>query len=223
MSAVVGVDVGVLAANAQKTSIETARPDGHPFRQSYLIRIAILAAYLFSPYLCPLANACRKGCAGLLVAKPLIACYVRSEGITLRALFAKLIADLRPGTGCSETHGLTPTLTSANRLQLTPSDASRENRLPTRRAATPREHAASLLEMLQGPGGRTGTITADELKLMHREVCLESDFEEIGWVAVGRELRRLLNDRKSYNWVDGRRLRVYRIPPATPIVHWKAA
>lgn len=80
-----------------------------------------------------------------------------------------------------------------------------------------------MLEILQGPGGRTGTITAAELKLIHRELCLERDFEEIGWVAVGRELRRLLNDRKSYEWIDGRRVRVYRIPPARPVLQWRAA
>ena len=142
--------------------------------------------------------------------------YLRSEGNTLRALFAKLIADLGPGPRSSESHSdrMPPTDTGANRLQPTPSDEQRAQALPTRRAVEPRQHAAILLEVLQGPGGRTGTITAEELKLIHREVCLEYDFEEIGWVAIGRELRRLLNDRKSYEWINGRRMRVYRIPPA---------
>ena len=87
-------------------------------------------------------------------------------------------------------------------------------RIPRQRAVPPAEHAQALLEALQGAGGRTGTIRADELQLIHRELCVERDFEEIGWIAVGRELRRLIGDRRNYDWIDGRRTRVYRIPPA---------
>ena len=44
-------------------------------------------------------------------------------------------------------------------------------------------------------------------------VCLEHDIEPIGWVAVGRELRRLLGADKEYERINGEQIRVYRIPP----------
>jgi hypothetical protein len=81
-------------------------------------------------------------------------------------------------------------------------------------ARPPTDHAEALLSWLQGPGGRSGTIVAAELEQMHREMCDEFDWEVVGWVAVGRELRRLLRAKKDYARLDGRRVRVYRIPPA---------
>ena len=80
---------------------------------------------------------------------------------------------------------------------------------PTRRWAEPAERAAAILEFLQGPGGRTGSIPIDELKQLHIDICLERDWEIIGWTAVGRELRELLKADKTYD----RGERVYRIPP----------
>lgn len=87
---------------------------------------------------------------------------------------------------------------------------------PTREARPARDHAAALLEWLQGADGRTGSLFADELDEMHREMCVERDWELVGWTAVARELRRLLSARKEYAWRDGKRVRVYRIPPARP-------
>lgn len=81
-------------------------------------------------------------------------------------------------------------------------------------AHPPKAHAAGLLRWLQQPGGRIGTIPADELQLMHGEMCLELEWEPIGWVAVARELRRALGARKEYARIAGRRVRVYRIPRA---------
>ena len=87
--------------------------------------------------------------------------------------------------------------------------------VPTIQARMPREHAAALLNWLQGPGGRTGSIFAHELETMHKDMCAAANWERVGWVAVARELRRLLNARKEYGRCAGRRLCVYRIPPAS--------
>ena len=87
--------------------------------------------------------------------------------------------------------------------------------IPTIEARPPADHAIALLAWLQGPGGRTGTISATELEQMHWELCHELGWEVVNWVAVGRELRRLLGAKKEYvRHEDGRRARVYRIPPA---------
>jgi hypothetical protein len=85
--------------------------------------------------------------------------------------------------------------------------------IPTRRWATPAEHAAAILDFLQGPGGRTGSLPVDELRKLHVEICAENDWEPIGWTAVGRELRKLLGAQKTYEDIKGRPTRVYRIPP----------
>jgi hypothetical protein len=97
------------------------------------------------------------------------------------------------------------------------------SRVPTRRRATPAEHAAALLDVLQGPGGRTGTIPFDEMEQIHLEVCLEMDFEPIGWVGVGRELRKLIGDQKTYERINGEQVRVYRIPPRAQQTRTRAA
>jgi hypothetical protein len=75
-------------------------------------------------------------------------------------------------------------------------------------------HALELICWLQGPGGRTGTVSASDLASAHAEMCDALEIEAIGWVAVGRELRRLLGQRKSYSDRSGKRIRTYRIPPA---------
>jgi hypothetical protein len=88
-------------------------------------------------------------------------------------------------------------------------------RAPALRWAPPEEHAAAILETLQGPDGRIGTISAKEMEEIHREVCDEYGIEHIGWIAVGRELRRLLGGAKTYGPdANGKSVRVYRIPPA---------
>ena len=105
--------------------------------------------------------------------------------------------------------------TDRNRLEPVGTDSDRFVTpwpIPTRRWATPAEHAAPILDFLQGPGGRTGSLPVDELKKLHVEICAESDWEPIGWTAVGRELRKLLGAQKTYEDIKGRPTRVYRIP-----------
>jgi hypothetical protein len=75
------------------------------------------------------------------------------------------------------------------------------------------EHATALLVWLQGPGGRTGTVLARDLKGMHADLCVERDWEPLKWDSVGRELRRLIGGRKEYIPVGKQRLCAYRIPP----------
>ena len=85
---------------------------------------------------------------------------------------------------------------------------------PTIQARPPVDHAEALLTWLQGPGGRSGTIWAVDLEQMHRDLCGELGWETIGWIAVGRELRRMLGGKKEYATLGGQRRCVYRIPPA---------
>ena len=103
--------------------------------------------------------------------------------------------------------------------QPTPDDdaclpTSSQRAIPTIQARPAGDHAAALLAWLQGAGGRSGSILASELENMHRDLCHELDWELVGWVAVGRELRRILGTRKEYTRRAGRQLCVYRIPPA---------
>ncbi len=109
-----------------------------------------------------------------------------------------------------------PINTDVNRCELVVAEAHRVGTpcpYPTRRWADPAEHAAAILEFLQGPGGRTGSIPVEELQRLHIEICIERDWDLIGWTAVGRELRELLKAEKTYEPVEGKRTRVYRIPP----------
>lgn len=105
-------------------------------------------------------------------------------------------------------------------LEPMPTDANRYASIaasgpaPTLQARPPQEHASALLAWLQGPGGRSGTIPATELAAIHRDLCAELDWEAPGWVAVGRELRRLIGTPKEYARHEGRRVCVYRVPPA---------
>lgn len=102
--------------------------------------------------------------------------------------------------------------TDSDRLLLT---GTGENQcIPTVRWAEPAEHALAILETLQGPGGRTGTIPFREMTKIHLDVCLERNIEPIGWTAVGRELRKLIGAEKTYGYdANGKRIRIYRIPP----------
>ena len=78
----------------------------------------------------------------------------------------------------------------------------------------PAEHAALLLKSLQGPDGKTGWIAAQELRDIHQELMIDLQWEPIAWDAVGRELRKLLGQRKAYVWRHGKKVRAYLIPVA---------
>ena len=86
--------------------------------------------------------------------------------------------------------------------------------IPRLEARKPAEHAVALLDWLQRPGGRTGTISAEDLEAIHVDMCNSLEWERVAWIAVGRELRRLIGVRKEYARLGGRRICVYRIPPA---------
>ena len=118
-----------------------------------------------------------------------------------------------------DTGAVTCAATDYSRQQPTPDDSERvpaptRHGIPTTQARPAADHAAALLTWLQGAGGRSGSILASELQDMHRELCHELDREPVGWVAVGRELRRILGTRKDYTRRAGRQVCVYRISPA---------
>ena len=103
--------------------------------------------------------------------------------------------------------------TGSNWIQPTPTGTRRvvESSLEWRR---PIDHALQLIKWLQAEDGRTATISAQELSEIHREMCLELLWEPASWISVARELRRHLKSRKEYTRVNGRKVRVYRIPRA---------
>lgn len=75
------------------------------------------------------------------------------------------------------------------------------------------EHAAALLERMQGPGGRIGEVPAHELMKAHAEMCLEKYWEPAAWIPVAKAFRELLNDRtRRYASRNSRRFVVYFIP-----------
>ena len=77
----------------------------------------------------------------------------------------------------------------------------------------PREHAELLLRSLQRPDGRTGWVAAPELRDIHRELMIDVQWEPMAWDAVGRELRKLLRQPKTYVWRNGKKSRAYYIVP----------
>lgn len=74
------------------------------------------------------------------------------------------------------------------------------------------DQAQMLLDWLQAPDGRTGWFFADELMATYVEMACEAGIVPHDWRAIGRELRRLLGQRKT---VGGRaRRRIWYIPAA---------
>lgn len=79
---------------------------------------------------------------------------------------------------------------------------------------SPAAHAKELLRYMREEGGRTGEILAVELQQAHAEMCIDLGWQiPSAWNAIGRELNYLTGGRKTYAWVNGHRLRVYRIEP----------
>ena len=105
-----------------------------------------------------------------------------------------------------------PMSTDANRWSRCASNSPPPARSLPAAGLDPAERAAAILEFLQGPGGRTGSLPVDDLKQLHIDICLERDWEIIDWTSVGRELRRLLKADKTYDF-KAPQTRVYRIPP----------
>jgi hypothetical protein len=79
------------------------------------------------------------------------------------------------------------------------------------------EHAAALLEWMQGPGGRVGEVPARELMRAHAEMCAERFWEPVPWIPVAKAFRKLINDTaRRYASQNSHRFVVYRIPDVTP-------
>ena len=92
--------------------------------------------------------------------------------------------------------------------------ASMAERSVTAAPVLPVEHARHFLQWLQEPGGRVGWVPAVELAQAYAEFAADQALDPVGWVAVGRELRRLLGASKTYAWFKGKKVRVYCIPAA---------
>ena len=74
------------------------------------------------------------------------------------------------------------------------------------------EHAQHFLRWLQEPEGRVGWVPAAELAHAYAEFAADQSLKPVGWVALGRELRRLLGQSKIYASSKGEKVRVYFIP-----------
>ncbi len=80
------------------------------------------------------------------------------------------------------------------------------------------QHARELLRYLQLDdvvSCRGCNVLARDLKRMYPAVCRSLGWKPRAWNGVAVELRKLTGRRKNYAWVEGRRLRVYRIPKRT--------
>jgi hypothetical protein len=77
---------------------------------------------------------------------------------------------------------------------------------------TASEHAHALLGWLQEPGGLTGEVAVAHLQDIHRDLCSHYGWAERSWISVGRELRKILGQQRTYGTRGGQKVRVYRIP-----------
>ena len=75
------------------------------------------------------------------------------------------------------------------------------------------EHAAALLQWMQGPGGRVGEVPARELMNAYVDMCVELFWEPLPWIPVAKAFRKLICDlRRRLASRNSRRVVVYRIP-----------
>jgi len=78
------------------------------------------------------------------------------------------------------------------------------------------DHAAALLEFLQGPGGLVGEITAAEIEASYGDLMIDMQWHPRPWPTVAKALRAALGDApKTYGYRNGQRVRIWRIPAAT--------
>ena len=59
---------------------------------------------------------------------------------------------------------------------------------------SPEEHAAALLQWMQGPGGRVGEVPARELMNAYVDMCVELFWEPLPWIPVAKAFRKLICD-----------------------------
>jgi hypothetical protein len=74
------------------------------------------------------------------------------------------------------------------------------------------DHARELLAQAAEMTCGGCDVLACDLQRIYPEVCGARGWAPRAWNSVARELRRLTGGRKAYAWVEGERLRVYRIP-----------
>ena len=78
---------------------------------------------------------------------------------------------------------------------------------------SPEEHAAALLQWMQGPGGRVGEVPARELMNAYVDMCVELFWEPLPWIPVAKAFRKLICDpRRRLASRNSRRIVVYLIP-----------
>ncbi len=82
------------------------------------------------------------------------------------------------------------------------------------RPISARDHACELLAWLRAhPLLVDQLVPATDLAVFYRGYCRSINLKELPWQPVATQLNRLPGGRRLYRWVDGRKLRVYHIPP----------
>lgn len=95
---------------------------------------------------------------------------------------------------------------------------AREARLAVLPAA---DHAAALLERLQGDPATVGAVDFDVVTDVYADLLIERQWAPVVWQKVSTALRRMTGMRKRYRSHLGGKMLVYDIPPGAeiPAVH----
>ena len=80
---------------------------------------------------------------------------------------------------------------------------------------SPVDHADQLLHWLRMKGLVDGCVLAGDMMLLHQEMCRELGWLPRAWNPIGRALAlKMTSGKKITAHINGRRLRVYPLPPA---------
>ena len=88
------------------------------------------------------------------------------------------------------------------------------------RGLSAHDHARELLEHLGTDQFLAGhVVPAGDLAVFYQSYCRFANLKELAWQTVAAQLNRLTGGKRLYRCIDGRRMRVYPIPPFSPDEH----
>ena len=74
--------------------------------------------------------------------------------------------------------------------------------------------ASAFLKWLQESPGSTGDMFPRDLIELYRYFCIQRNWQSHYWQRVAHELALLIGEGSRVTWVDGKKQRMWRIPPA---------